>query len=114
MKPVDYARSGAFLFLHDDYFIDFLEMNLERMKLLSINDGFTGELTAHDRARCERNFHRVCNLLNVPYALHYYTMRLNGYTSATEYTQDRTTIVLPHVEELMKLKTLFDEYQRIT
>lgn len=112
-KPYEYLTDG-FRFLHDEAFIDFLEMHLELMRMRSINDGYTRELSAHDRSRCDRDFGRVCSILDIPFSLHGYAMRLNNFTSPTEYRQSQSTIILPHVDELLKLKTVFDEYHKIT
>ena len=102
-----------YYYLHDDAFIDFLEMNLPELRKNSLIKSIELKVSDVDRARADRNFNLLCNIAKIPYDLHWVTMRVNNYKEYNEFRSKDTPLYEVDVETLAAIKLRFDEAQSI-
>ena len=55
----------------------------------------------------EGDFMGLLQELRIPMELHWVAMRLNGYTSPTDYTYDRTSLFIPNPTTISRIFTTF-------
>lgn len=53
----------------------------------------------------EADFYGLLQYFNVPAALHWTTLRMNGYTAPQQFTPDVTSILLPDPDVIEHLRT---------
>lgn len=98
--------NGAIYF--DAGFRDFIEMHMADLRKASIGNAFYMDLSDTQRARGHRNFNLICNMANIPYYLHWITMRVNRLMRAADYNQTEKEL---YTVDMDKLNTLILQYR---
>lgn len=107
------ASNEAALFYNPD-FKDFLEMNLADLRRSSVENSPIFELTETQRARADRNFNLLCNMANVPYHMHWITLRVNDLHCFADYRPSMADLYKVDTNKLAELRLKFLESQSIT
>lgn len=104
-------RNPSMYYLYDNAFIDFLEMNLAELRQNSVAKSMEIKVSDVDRARADRNFNLLCNIAQIPFDLHWVTLRVNNYKEYSEFRAKDTPLYQVDTEYLAMLKLKFDESQ---
>lgn len=107
------ASNDAALFYNPD-FKDFIEMNLADLRRASVENSPIFELTEAQRARADRNFNLLCNMANVPYHLHWLTLRINNLYCFSDYRPSNVELYKVDTNKLAELRLKFIESQNIS
>lgn len=109
---IDKLRDTDNYYLYDSGFLEFLEMNMADLRSKSQSSSPMLEVSATQRARADRNFNLLCNIANIPFHLHWITLRINGYKEYTEFRERDEPLYSVDMESLARLKLLYIESQR--
>lgn len=81
--------------------------------LLRDNRSTVVPIDAHTAYQHEYDFNSLLLSLNLPYHLHWITMRLNGLYSPAEYTRDMLSIIVPDAAVIEQLKSVSTTVHRV-
>ena len=101
----DRLKNKLYYMTYNPNFTDFFEMHLADLRAHSYQSNNVFTLTDYQKQRAINNFNLLCNMENIPYDLHWYTLRVNGYVSFDEYTP--TPKDLYHVDMVYLEKILY-------
>ena len=106
-------NTNGVIFYNPD-FKDFLEMNMADLRKASLENAPIFELSDTQRARATRNFNLLCNMANVPFHLHWVTLRVNNLYRYSDYRPSMMDIYKVDSEKLAELQLKFMDSQSIT
>lgn len=81
--------------------------------LLAGNRSTVVPVDPHMAYQHEYDFNSLLLAINLPYHLHWITMRLNGMFSPSEYTRDMLSIVIPDPAVIEHLKSINTTIYRV-
>lgn len=109
----DKLANGSGLIHYDPAFIDYIEMHMADLRMVSIKEGLFLDISDIDKVRADRNFNLLCNLAGIPHYLHWITMRVNKLTAASEFSYKTPVVYIVSSNYLAELILKFDESQTI-
>lgn len=107
-------QSNKGLIFRNTQFQDFLEMNMADLRKVSRNSASNIELADTQKVRADRNFNLLCNMVNIPYYLHWVTMRVNGLKRPSDFRYNMQNLIEVDRSKLDALILQFQEAQSIT
>lgn len=106
-------QSNQGLIFYNKQFQDFLEMHIGDLRKASRNNSSNIEIAETQLVRADKNFNLLCNIANIPYYLHWVTMRVNGLKRPSDYRYTMRDLIEVDQSKLDSLILQFQEAQSI-
>ena len=110
---VDRMRSDKAVLFHQPKFKEFLEMHMLDLAKASKKEGRTFDISEKQRSRADKDFSFLCNIVGIPFDMHWLTLRVNGLKTYNEYRYTMKEIYYVNQDKLDSLILQYREAQSI-